>query len=479
MNSQPYLSFSLDLDRSANGTTTLQIVEALAAEIGGNGNAAGYRLPPVRRLALQLGVSKNTIQVAYDELVARGLVESRSRVGLFVVDSSGGSGERVPEAEAFGPELLAWDGLAEVECDRGLTDLSNVFLDRNILPMERLTSAFRSISCEARFPEMYSLQGYKPLREKIAERLRYRGMDAEADHIVITAGSQMALDLAFRGLKRKVVAVESPAYYTQKLALVQGEFEVVKLPVDPFNGLDLDLWEAQIKKYRPSLLSVVPNFQNPTGYSYTTSERETILKWSAEYGFGILEDDWGSDMMSYSEFSPSFRSRGGTNVLYVNSFTKKLMPSLRIGYVLGNEKTVQSLARIKAYTSLGVPTLAEMGLFEFLDKGYYDAHLKSIQGIVDERYRSCLELLENLMPEGVKWTRPGGGPALWLNLPESIDLEKLSRGMKEEGYLIRTVEGADAKESHLHGFRLGYAWGSTETLERALERLGREIVNLK
>lgn len=480
MNTQPYLRISLSLNRSSDQTALSQIVEAITQEISCGTSVAGYRLPPVRALAHQLGVSKNTVQAAYDELVAQGLVESVSRVGLFVARSpeakTGNSSARQASAlDLKSKDFLVLRGGKQTP---GRTDLSSVFIDEKLLPIDRLAQSFRSVCNSSRFPIEYDLFGYKPLREKIADRLTQRGIEARPEHIVITVGSQMALDLAFRSLNRKVVGVESPAYYGGKLLLVSGEFQICPLPIDPFNGLDLDYWESQIKKYRPSLLSLVPNFQNPTGYSYSTSERNTILEWSSKYGFGILEDDWGSDMLSFSEFTPSLRARGGNNVLYVNSFTKKLLPSLRMGYIVGNEETIGSLASIKSYSSLGNSMLMEMGLFEFLDRGYFDTHLREVQSRLDDRYRACLKLLSNLMPEEVRWTTPGGGPSLWLNLPSSISLQELKSLLSAKSIHVQNTDNCFSGEPHLHGIRLGYASISTSVLEEALSILSGTLKSM-
>ena len=476
MNAQPYLRIVLNLDRSSSEATYTQIVAAIEEQINGHGAVAGYRLPPVRVLAHQLSVSKNTVQAAYDELVARGLVENRERVGLFVASLDGPAFARKAERiHAPDPDFL--DGEKIRPRQNRQFNLSNVFIDEALLPIDRLAGSFRSMSQSGRLPTQYDLFGYAPLREKIAERLNQRGIEAKADQIVITVGSQMALDLAFRALKRKAVGVESPSYYGSKLRLVEEEFQVAQLPIDPFEGLDLDLWEKRIREISPALLNLVPNFQNPTGYTYSTSEREAILRLASRHGFAILEDDWGSDMMSYSEFSPCFRARGGDSVLYVNSFTKKLLPSLRLGYVVGNEKTVQSLARIKSYNTLGNPTIVEMAMFDFLDRGYYDAHLKSLQEAVDRRYRACLQALSELMPEEVRWTKPGGGPSLWVELPRRVDLDELSRRLGKRDIGIKHSKHF-AGGSSAHGFRLGYAAHGEERLKDSLGVLAETLSEL-
>jgi Transcriptional regulators containing a DNA-binding HTH domain and an aminotransferase domain (MocR family) and their eukaryotic orthologs len=323
---------------------------------------------------------------------------------------------------------------------------------------------------------MYDAQGFRPLRERIAERLKRRGIPAQADDIIMTAGSQQALDIAVRALPKRSIATENPTYGIGKQLFELQQMQVAGLPLDPFTGIDLQDWRRRIVAQRPAALYLTTNFHNPTGYSYSTTELTALLALSQEFDFGFIEDDWGSDMLSYSEFRPPLRALGGDRVLYLNSFTKKLLPSLRIGYLLANADTRDALLATKRAAALGNPPLIEIVLHEFLERGYYDAHLRALHRELDSRYRACLETLSDVMPQGVRWTTPGGGPILWLEIPRNIDLVKLAERLLERNVAINLgSRNCFFGEPHLHGVVIGYAHCAPKRLASGLAILGEEI----
>ena len=350
-----------------------------------------------------------------------------------------------------------------------------VFIDPDLLPRERVSECFRSVLNIPGLHSFYDAQGHPPLREAIAKRLCARGMDVSPDDVVITTGSQQALDAVVRALGRRRVATENPVYQQAKVLFESLGAELVGLRLDPFGPAPLDEWRDALARARPELFYTITSFHNPTGRSYSTHELTRILELANELDFALLEDDWGSDMLSQGEYRPSLRALGGPNVTYVNSFTKKLLPSLRIGFVVGNAETVPSLVAAKRMATLGNPTLIEAALTELLERGWYDTHLYSMQAELDLRYQKCLSLLDELMPEGVRWTSPGGGPLLWLELPERIELGALEARLRERKVRITLMPGAFHGEPHLHGFPIGYAFLKSAALAQGLEIVAEEL----
>jgi 2-aminoadipate transaminase len=473
MSRPPYVG--LHVASGERRATAADIVASVQREIAGGGLPAGSRLPPVRALERQLGLSKNTAQAAYDELVARGLVEAREREGVFVL-----AAQRVaaptpiasPPLPRFVPPPLGRPDFPR----RGVIPLSTVFIDPDLLPTERITECVRSVARE-KMPAQYETQGYRPLREAIARRLALRGLDVTADEIVITTGSQQSLDIVARALVTKRIAVESPVYGYAKLLFENLGHELLGLHLDPFQGIDLDAWD-RVFAQKPALAYLISSFQNPTGYSYSSAEMRGVLELAERHGVALLEDDWGSDMLSDGEYRPMLRMLGGKQVLYVNSFTKKLLPSLRIGFVAASPELVPALVAMKRLSTLGNAWLTEAVVAEFLDRGYYDSHLQTLQRALDTRYAACLAALDDLMPDGVRWTRPGGGPTLWLELPRSIDYQAIETHLARRGVQVSNASAAYIGAPHLHGFRISYAFLTEEQLRAALTILGDAIRDL-
>ena len=470
----PYFSLQVQAAQPGRRVAARDIVECVLAGVRAGHLPGGGRLPPVRVLERQLGLSKNTVQAAYDELVARGVLETREREGVFVAKAAAVAPFAPPKAEPPLPRMRPVPGLFRRAPPAGSIALSTVLIDPELLPRERVADCIRSVLRTPGMQSLYDYQGHPHLRELIAARLRARGMNVTAGEVITTVGSQQALDVVARAIDVRRIALENPVYAHARCLFESHELELVPLPLDPFGGLPLDEWEPTLERTRPGLLYAITSFQNPTGYSYRTHELVRLLELAARLGFSLLEDDWGSDMLSDSEMRPSLRALGGEHVLYVNSFTKKLLPSLRVGFVVAPESLVPTLVAQKRLSTLGSPWLPEAALTEFLDRGYYDSHLAELHDALDTRYRVCLDALRELMPEEVRWTTPGGGPTLWLDFPPRLALKPFAERLLARGVFVEDSESAFFGKPHLNGFRVSYAYLTEAKLRHALEIVADE-----
>lgn len=467
---RPYIRVNIRV----NGPFTADSIADSIAEDHAEGRLpAESRLPPVRMLAHQLGISKNTVQAAYEELVARDLVESRGRSGVFVKSNS-----MLTFSSCASPDPSYIPSPPPSNDEDTLINLSSVFIDASLLPVKRLEQCYRLAFSELGSQTKADYQGFPPLREAIAQRLNDRGFAIGPQNVITAVGSQHALDLVSRVLKVERLATEDPCYLGGKRLFDLNEIELVGLPVDPFSKQDISRWKTILRDTQPELMYLTTNFQNPTGYSYSTGELDQIAQLSSDLGIPVLEDDWGSDMLSHSEYRPPLRALAGDNVLYLNSFSKKVLPTIRVGYLVAPDSLMEKLVLAKRASMIATPTPPEMALAIFLQRGYYDKHLKKMQKELDRRYSACLKVLQQELPPQCRWTLPGGGPLIWLELPRNVCLQELHDRMLAQGYSIDVKIQRMLGKARLHGVPIGFADPKPDILRNGLCSLSEEIREL-
>ncbi|MBK3495761.1 PLP-dependent aminotransferase family protein [Viridibacillus sp. YIM B01967] len=317
-------------------------------------------------------------------------------------------------------------------------------------------------------------QGYLPLRQWIADRYKKRfGMDVTADDILITTGSQQGLDLMGKALVNKgdKVAVESPCYLAaiQTFTLFEPEFLPISLEDD---GLNLEELEANLQNNDVKLLYTVPNFQNPTGITYSKEKREAIYEIIKKTNTVLIEDDPYGELRFEGESLPYIAGGKTTNSVLFGSFSKTLSPGMRIGYLCTKNKELMGhLIGAKQSSDLHTNVLAQYAIHDYLTNNDYDAHISNITALYKQQCEAMIAAMEKYLPAHVTFTKPEGGMFLWADLGEGVSSVDVFKRATEKK--VAFVPG-DPFYTNIKGagtLRLNYTNSDPATIEEGIKRL--------
>jgi len=417
-----------------------QLKQHLARQIENGILAPGDRLPATRELASQLGVARISVVAAYEELKAEGYITSQVGRGTFVAERAPDDPTAIPLTGTMSPrnatlrELLT---LAErpdvINFSHGIPADSflSVALIREALDAVLGRDGASAIAYEA--PE-----GYLPLRKLVANRVAKLGIDVAAGEVLITGGCQQALDLAVQALlKPGDVLLTSNPTYAGMLDIAQARgVTVLGIPVDA-DGMQTETLEDRIIRHRPRLLYLAPTYHNPTGSVMPLYRRRHLLDLAERYRLPVLEDGVYSELSYIGAAPPPLKALDEHGlVLYASSFSKVLLPGMRIGYLLAGGGLYQRLARVKRAADICTPALNQRAIHLVLESGQLDEHVSQVRTACQQRREVMLDALEQHFPEA-QWVSPAGGMYLWLELP---------------------IDGPTATELYLHAVRAGVAF---------------------
>jgi 2-aminoadipate transaminase len=318
-------------------------------------------------------------------------------------------------------------------------------------------------------------EGYTPLREWIAALHRARGCNVSTDQVLVTTGSQQALDLLGKVLCEpgRPTLVESPTYLGAVQALSLSEPEFVPVENDSEGPDPAEL--ARLAGPTTSFFYLIPNFQNPTGRQIGLSRRQELLSSAASRDLLLVEDDpYGQ--LSYSGASlPSLLSLDGERVVHVSSFSKILAPGLRVGYVIAPVALTRKLVQAKQAADLHTPSFTQRIVYEVIKDGFLDQHVPKIRELYAQRCQVMLDALSRHLPASAHWNRPQGGMFIWVRLPTNIDCDDLLQDAIKEK--VAFVPGTSFYVSHpaANTMRLSFVTVSPEKIEEGVARLGRLI----
>ncbi|HEX7756908.1 MAG TPA: PLP-dependent aminotransferase family protein [Niabella sp.] len=463
-----------------------EIANNIAAKIKAGVFKTGERLPSVRMLSKEHGISINTSKRIFLELEAQSLIESRRGSGYFV---SRLNYLKLPLPEISKPLPVANNAepdelISGVYSNMGRKELTLFSIgvpSGDLLPLAKLKKeiVLAAKELEAAGTGYEPVEGNEKLRRMVAVRsLAWKGRLKESD-IITTNGCMNALALCLMALTRPgdTIALESPCYPGILQLAVSMGLKVLELATHPVNGVAIDALKELLPKIKVCLL--VPNFNTPLGYCTPDENKKEIVALLSKHHIPLIEDDTYGDIHFGAERPKCCKSfdREG-NVLWCGSVSKTLAPGYRVGWVAPG-KYKEQLLRLKWIHSLSSTSLIHEAVGNFLMTGRYEHHLRRLRKMLQENYSQYATAIAAYFPDGTKISQPQGGLALWVEFPEGIDTTELYNYALKKRISIAPGRMFTLQDQFQHCMRLciGLPW--TDELELKLKQLGHLAKMLK
>lgn len=320
-------------------------------------------------------------------------------------------------------------------------------------------------------------QGYLPLRQYIAEKYNKKqpGLNYTADDVLITTGSQQALELISKVLLNKGdgVVIEEPGYLgaIQAFTLREPQFYGVTLEQD---GINVDELKTALKQPNVKMVYTVPNFQNPTGLTYTKERREEVYEAIKDEDVIFIEDDPYGELRFTGEHLPYIAAGKTTNSVVLGSFSKTVTPGMRLGYILTkNHELLNHIETAKQASDLHTNIFAQYILHDYLTNNAYEEHVEKIIKLYKEQADAMLAAMEKYFPAHVSYTKPEGGMFIWVTMNNGANaLDKFHEAMEQK---VAFVPGNPfyTSKTDVNTMRLNYTNATPETIEEGIKRLGK------
>lgn len=319
--------------------------------------------------------------------------------------------------------------------------------------------------------------GYPPLRRNVTGYLRQLGLDVTPDDVMITAGTQQVIAMVAATLVQPGdrVIVESPTWPGALDAFQARQAELISIPVDA-DGMRVDLLESVLAREQPRLIYTIPTFQNPTGAVMSAVRRRALVTLAARYGVPILEDDHVREVRFGDPIPPPLAAfdRHG-NVIHAGSFTKSLIPALRLGYVVARGPLREWLTSLKRSSDLFSSTLMQRTLSRYLEEGAVQRHWKRVSRVYRHRHGTILSALGRHFPPGSTWTGVAGGLVVWVGVPPGVSVSTLYDEALQAGASFVAGAAFFADPDDQPFLRLNFAAVDEARIEQGIAVLGNVL----
>ncbi|MBD1868124.1 PLP-dependent aminotransferase family protein [Cyanobacteria bacterium FACHB-471] len=473
----------IPLDRRSPEPVYLQIRDRISRLIQSGILKPGDRLPSIRVLAENAQVNKLTVIEAYGVLEADGLIYARAGSGYFVsaetIPSPKAASTFAPQQEVIIPEqgemsyFDIYSASVQAQQQGEMINFSSGFPRATGLEnLQRV--ARRAVKGVSDTLFNYNIpQGQLTLRKQIVQLLVQQGLEVSPEDLIITNGSMQGISLAAHYYLQPGdwVIVESPSYHGALALFQQAGARIIGIPMTN-EGMNLTLLAKYLHSHRPKLIYTISTLQNPTGITTSQAHRQQLLQLASEYNCPILEDN-AYEGLSFGIVPPPIKALDRSNlVTYVGTFTKTLMPGLRLGYMVVTGQHYRAILERKLLRDLSVSTVSQAIVSEYLAAGYYRHYLNHLRNNHLHSRNVMLQALEQHFPESASWTVPNGGLFLWVKLPDELPLQAICHEAAQQKVLIISGSSFFPNQQGYPALRLNFSM-LPEEIERGIAVLGK------
>ncbi|ABW17595.1 aminotransferase-like domain-containing protein [Alkaliphilus oremlandii] len=320
--------------------------------------------------------------------------------------------------------------------------------------------------------------GFTPLREKIAKRMEVFGFKTNAENILITSGSQQGLDFSARVFLNEgdIVICESPSYLGAINAFKACMPEFVEVATDAEGMVMEDLEEILKTRDNVKMIYVIPDFQNPSGKTWSVERRKRLIELANEYDLPVIEDNPYGELRFEGEIPPSLKAFDTEGrVIFLGTFSKTFSPGMRLGWVIADAPILQKYNFIKQGADLQSSTIAQREMNTYMEMYDFDAHIEKIKKVYKNRRDVMIEAIKEHFPSNVTYTYPEGGLFTWVVLPEHLSARDIMPKALENNVAFVPGGSFYPNGGNENTFRLNYSNMSEDKIKEGIARLGKVL----
>lgn len=465
---------SIQLSKTITTPLYVQLYKQLVEMIKQHTLSPGYKLPPVRKLALQLNINPSTVVSAYKELEQNNFVFCRRGSGSYVAEQIPQTIDELENIPSMPLDLT--DDINEFSEDKNFINMSSISLNPHLISIETFKKAVNDIlDRDKSYAFTYQeSQGYYPLRESIAAELAKKQINTTPENIQIISGAQQGIDIVARALLKHgdIVFAENPTYPGAIAAFRSCGAKIVDIKLCK-EGIDLVDLENKLQQFKPRLIYVMPNIQNPTGISYSKNVCHRLLGLAHHYNTYILEDDYISGLCYKHTLPIPLKAYDKDDrVIYIRSLSKIFMPGLRLAYLIMPAVLAKSFLQVKHISDIATSGLTQRVFDYYLRQKIWQNHLDTIRQTCKAQFEFALKVAAKYLPDDINYIKPQGGLSLWLNLPARLPANELIARAKQRGVILCDGSPFFVRNAPNRQIRLSFA-----TLSLAQIQAGMQIIH--